>query len=87
MERSGLKRLRAQVEWPWFKEEAQAKFSGMPKSAIDTGIVDFVLPVEKMPLQLLKYITHPYIEKARTAQPFDGDFQTNVRKLPFDDSR
>jgi len=77
----GLKAIKGAGGMAMVQEEAQAKFSGMPKSAIDTGIVDFVLPVEKMPLQLLKYITHPYIEKARTAQPFDGDFQTNVRKV------
>jgi two-component system CheB/CheR fusion protein len=77
----GLKVIKGAGGMAMVQEEAQAKFSGMPKSAIDTGMVDFVLPVEKMPLQLLKYVMHPYIEKAQTAQPFDGDFQTNMRKV------
>ncbi|GHA62159.1 chemotaxis protein CheB [Pontibacter akesuensis] len=32
-----------------------AKFDGMPRSAIDTGAVDFVLPPEQMPEQILDY--------------------------------
>jgi two-component system CheB/CheR fusion protein len=30
----------------------------MPRSAIETGLVDYILPVEKMPEQLIKYINH-----------------------------
>jgi chemotaxis response regulator CheB len=28
----------------------------MPKSAADTGLADYILPVEQMPAQLLAYI-------------------------------
>jgi two-component system, chemotaxis family, CheB/CheR fusion protein len=34
----------------------QAKFDGMPSSAISTGLVDFVLPVEKIAEQLIQYL-------------------------------
>ncbi len=46
------------------QEESSAKFSGMPGSAIATGLADFVLPPERMPEALLKYIQHPYVQKA-----------------------
>ena len=36
-----------------------ARFDGMPKSAVDTGVVDFVLPPEKIPEVLLRYVRHP----------------------------
>ncbi len=36
-----------------------AKFDGMPKSALKTGVVDIDLPPEEMPAALLKYIQHP----------------------------
>ncbi len=36
-----------------------AKFDGMPRSAIATGLVDFVLPADKMGEQLRRYINHP----------------------------
>ena len=42
---------------------AQAAFdehalSGMPESATATGLVDYLLPVEKMPARLIEYWTH-----------------------------
>ena len=42
--------------------EDQAKYPFMPRSAIDTGLVDYILPVERMPEELLLYVKHPYLE-------------------------
>ena len=39
----------------------QAQFDGMPRSAVGTGIVDMVLPVEKMAEEILSYVKRPYI--------------------------
>ena len=39
----------------------QAKFDGMPRSAIGTGLVDMVLPVEKMAEGILSYVKRPPI--------------------------
>lgn len=41
------------------QSESTAKFDGMPKSAIDTGVVDCVLAPEQMPELLLQHVTHP----------------------------
>ncbi|MDN3515147.1 MAG: PAS domain-containing protein [Candidatus Brocadia sp.] len=41
-----------------------AKYDGMPKSAIGTGLSDYVLTVEKMPAQLDSYIKHTFLKKA-----------------------
>jgi two-component system CheB/CheR fusion protein len=38
--------------------ESSAKFDGMPRSAVDTGIVDLVLPPEEISDTLLKYLEH-----------------------------
>jgi len=43
------------------QDEESAKFDGMPRSAISTGVVDIILPPEKMPKQLLAYIADPYV--------------------------
>ncbi len=37
-----------------------AQFDGMPRSAIDTGLVSAVLPVAAMPKVLIDYARHPY---------------------------
>ncbi len=42
------------------QEEESAKFDGMPRAAISTGLADFVLPPEKMPEQLMAFAKHPH---------------------------
>ncbi len=41
------------------QDDISAKFDGMPRSAISTGLVDYILPADKMPEELLKYVKHP----------------------------
>ncbi|CAM4308440.1 chemotaxis protein CheB [Zobellia nedashkovskayae] len=41
------------------QDPEQAKFDGMPRSAISTGLVDYTLNVESMAGELLHYIEHP----------------------------
>ncbi|AGW14183.1 chemotaxis protein CheB [Megalodesulfovibrio gigas] len=58
------------------QNEESAKFDGMPRSAISTGLADFILPPDKMPQQLLSFAKHPYVvNKGDTAEPFatEGD--------------
>jgi two-component system, chemotaxis family, CheB/CheR fusion protein len=38
-----------------------AQYEGMPHSAIATGLVDIVCPVEEMPKHLSGYLRHPYV--------------------------
>lgn len=45
------------------QDEDSAKFDGMPKSAIATGLVDFVMSPDKMGEQLLRYTSHPLVKK------------------------
>ena len=43
------------------QKEEQAKCDSMTRNAIDTGMVDFILPVEKMGEQLALDIQHPFL--------------------------
>jgi two-component system CheB/CheR fusion protein len=53
------------------------EYDGMPRSAIATGMVDFVLPPQEMPAKLLAYVAHAFgvpllpISSQSTPQP-DG---------------
>ncbi|MFW5839003.1 MAG: chemotaxis protein CheB [Planctomycetota bacterium] len=38
---------------------ADAKFDGMPKSAISTGLPDYILPADEMPSALLSFVENP----------------------------
>jgi two-component system CheB/CheR fusion protein len=48
------------------QSEDSAQFDGMPRSAIGTGLADYVLSPDKMPAQLAKYLNHPLLTRTRT---------------------
>jgi len=50
------------------QDEATAKFDGMPRSSISTGVVDYILAPDKMPEVLLDYIKHPFIQKSTASE-------------------
>ncbi|MCA9421615.1 MAG: hypothetical protein KC592_11370, partial [Nitrospira sp.] len=43
------------------QEPQSAKYTGMPQSAIATGVVDYVCSPTQMPEQILAYIRGPYL--------------------------
>ena len=59
----GVRAIKEQGGIVIVQDEKSAKFDGMPKSAISTGLADFILPPENMPDQLISYIKHPYSTK------------------------
>jgi two-component system CheB/CheR fusion protein len=52
----GLKAVKGAGGIAIVQEESSAKYDGMPRSAIATGMIDFVLPVEKIPARLMEYV-------------------------------
>jgi len=58
----GLREIKAAGGMAMVQKEEQAKYDSMPRSAIETGMVDFILPVEKMGELLAQYIRHPYLD-------------------------
>jgi two-component system CheB/CheR fusion protein len=61
------------------QEPEEAQFDGMPRSAINTGLVDYVLPVKQMGNELDNYLTAPSIFHFK-----DGDVaydQTELIKI------
>lgn len=77
----GLKEIKAAGGMAMVQEEEQAKYSNMPRNAIDTGLVDFVLPVEKMPAELLRYIKHPYLEPSRKPVAAEEKFENALQQI------
>lgn len=46
------------------QSEESARFDGMPRAAIGTGLADFILPPDEIPLKLIAFSRHPYAVKA-----------------------
>jgi two-component system, chemotaxis family, CheB/CheR fusion protein len=72
----GLKEIVANGGIVLVQAPESAQFDGMPRSAMATGLVAYVLPIAKMPRVLLSYARHTYVRKpgalpsaARVANP------------------
>ena len=61
----GLKAVKGENGMIMVQDVKSAAYDGMPVSAIATGLVDYILPPEKMPQQLLKYVKQFSIQVAR----------------------
>ncbi len=59
--------------------EESAKFDGMPRAALSTGLADFVLPPDQMPAQLLSFAQHPYVVKVDRSETLLSDEQGLTR--------
>lgn len=58
----GIKAIKGEGGMVMVQQPETAKYDGMPRNAIETGLVDFILPVEKMPETLINYVQHPLLE-------------------------
>ena len=52
----GLRAIHGQGGMVMIQDPKTAKYAGMPASAVQTGLVDYVLPAEKMPSELITYV-------------------------------
>ncbi len=65
----GLRAIKAEGGMTFAQDEATAKFRDMPRAAIAAGAVDFVLPPEKIAVELARMAKHPYVRPVAPALP------------------
>jgi two-component system, chemotaxis family, CheB/CheR fusion protein len=51
----GLKAIKGELGMVMVQDPETARYDGMPRSAIATGLADYILPPDKMPKSLLEY--------------------------------
>ncbi|HEY9246602.1 MAG TPA: CheR family methyltransferase, partial [Candidatus Methanoperedens sp.] len=59
----GLKAIKGEGGMVIVQSMESAAYDGMPRSAIATGLVDYILPPEEMPRQLISYVKQFYTPK------------------------
>ena len=62
----GLRAIKEQMGMAMVQDPQSAKYDGMPRSALERGLADFVAPAEELPEKLLGYAKH-FLK--RTATP------------------
>jgi len=63
----GVREIKAVGGITLAQEPETAKYDGMPRAAIATGMVDLVLPLERLAHELAAIARHPYVQRARPA--------------------
>jgi two-component system CheB/CheR fusion protein len=65
----GLKAIKGEGGMAMVQAPETAAYDGMPRSAIATGLVDYVLPPDKMPEQLIAYVQHAFGRRPAPVSP------------------
>ncbi|HVY37255.1 MAG TPA: chemotaxis protein CheB [Polyangia bacterium] len=74
----GLKAIKEVGGITFAQDPSSAKFESMPRSAIESGWADFVLPADEIAKQLLQVAQHPYLARVRAPAT---EVQPEVNKL------
>ncbi|MFP5391551.1 MAG: chemotaxis protein CheB [Gammaproteobacteria bacterium] len=64
------------------QDPEEAEFNGMPRAAIELGVVDFVLPVAEMPFKLASIWTNARQIRLPGADDADADGGPDIAALP-----
>lgn len=58
-----------------------AEYDGMPQSVIASGVVDYILKPDEMPLQLVTYVGHSYVKTAAENIESPNDHKDFLQKI------
>ncbi len=67
----GLKEIKLAGGMVMAQQPESAEHDQMPRNAIATGLIDYVLPPEEMPAALVAYVRQPWLRESR--EPEDSD--------------
>jgi len=62
----GMRAVKGESGMVMAQNPASTEYDGMPRSAIATGLVEYVLPPAEMPAQLIKYVNYAFGRPPRT---------------------
>ena len=73
----GLRAIKAESGITFAQEPESAKFDGMPRSAIEGGVVDYVLLLPGIAREIVRLSRHPYVLAAGLQPPKRSDLTLN----------
>jgi two-component system, chemotaxis family, CheB/CheR fusion protein len=79
----GLSAIKEELGMAMVQSPESAKYDSMPRSAIETGLADYVLPPEKMGKHLIEYARRTTYRTAPTANDFPeaGEVSDGMQKI------
>src|SRR5208283_1607823 len=77
----GLRAIKGEGGMAMAQDPATARYDGMPKSAVATGLVDYVLPPATMPEQLIAYVQHLPVPKLQETAELPSESTDLLEKI------
>ncbi len=77
----GLRAIKGEGGMAMAQNPESTEYDGMPRSAINTGLVDYVLPAADMPAQLMAYSVHAFGRPSRPAAVPEPKTESELRKI------
>src|SRR5512136_587744 len=75
----GIRAIKEKAGIVLVQEPASAKFDSMPRSAVNSGLADFVAPVEELPVKIIAYVAHRPL--AKTDLPLEDGARSSLEKI------
>ncbi|MBM9514014.1 chemotaxis protein CheB [Desulfogranum marinum] len=77
----GLRAIKGEAGMAMVQDEKSAKYDGMPRNAIATGLVDYILPPAKMPEQLISFSSYMMKGSGDKIHDEDDKIQNALQKI------
>ncbi len=76
----GIRAMKEKAGAVFVQDTATAKFDGMPRSAIESGMADVIAPVEELPSRILAYLSHKPI-RSKEGIPEEETTRSDLEKV------
>ena len=76
----GMRAVKGEGGMVMAQSPESTEYDAMPRNAIATGLVDYVLPPAEMPAQLMAYVAHAFGKTPRTVSPSTPRVETALKK-------
>jgi two-component system CheB/CheR fusion protein len=79
----GVRAVKGEGGMAMAQDPDSTEHDGMPRSAIATGLVDYILPPAKMPAELVAYVTHAFGKKPRPVSAPPPTTEDALKKICY----
>ncbi len=77
----GVRSIKGEGGMVMAQNPESTEFDGMPRSAINTGLVDYELPPAEMPAQLIAYVVHAFGKLPRPGSVPGPKYENTMKKI------
>ncbi len=77
----GMRAIKGEGGMVMVQNPESTEYDGMPRSAIATGLTDYVLPPAEMPAQLIAYVAHAFGKRHGPVSPPTPKAENSLKKI------